>query len=122
MNPSNSFPGLIVDAKGNLGIALISDDAIGVSVSRFSTTPDPIQVLREIGQRNWVAVYRKSGNKIFMVSQSPDKEVRLATPEENESGQFAIELALKAWPEWGTEFRQKFKERSFIPYRAIELD
>ncbi len=71
-------------------------------------------------EESWITVYR-DGESMFIVSPTEDGAAIEAVPVEvfegaqaNESAQFAIELALANWPEWGKELRGKYKPRTVI--------
>jgi hypothetical protein len=111
-----SFPALLIDSTGKFLVALMSEDAVGVSARRFETVPSPPELYRCIPTERWISVNRESLEVTMITPHEEDNDVHLCTPQENESGQFAIELALSVWPEWGMEYREMYSPKQFILY------
>jgi hypothetical protein len=112
---------MVIDARGQIVVALLSEEAVGVSVARFDRVLSPVDLQVAINSERWVTVYRQFGGDLFVVEpqgeeDEEDDDSQLVTPQENESGQFAIELALLAWPEWCPEYREKYSPKRFIPF------
>jgi hypothetical protein len=114
----HAIPGMVLDSRGQIAVALLSEAAVGVSIARFDRFLSPTELQVAINSERWVSVYRKLGGDLFVVEPNcvEGEEIELSTPQENESGQFAIELALLAWPEWCPEYRDKYKPKTFIPF------
>lgn len=116
----HAIPGMVIDARGQIAVALLSEEAVGVSIARFDHVLEPNDLEKIINQERWVTVYREFGGDVFVVEPEGDEEeaTELRTPQENESGQFAIELALLAWPEWCPHYRRRYTPKQFIPFLA----
>lgn len=110
--------GLLLDACERLAMVLMSEDSVGVSVSRYDELPAQHLFREEMHQKIWIVVFRDEGEEIFVSSKaSPanDGEVyELKSPQERESVQFAMEVALGAWPEWCPHLRERVSPRSPI--------
>jgi hypothetical protein len=115
-----AIPGMVLDARGQIAVAILSEEAVGVSIARYDRFLSPTDLQVAINSDRWVTVYREFGGDLFVVEpqseEGEEDDLILVTPQENESGQFAIELALLAWPEWCPEYRDKYKPKLFIPF------
>lgn len=122
----NAFtvPGLVVDSQGRLAFAVKSDVNIGVCTDRFEHLDGLETFNKALFNCQWVVVFNRPDAQIFMIS--PGFHVQPfptgASPEANESAQFAIELALSCWPNWGKDYRGRFSPRRFVPYASRVLD
>lgn len=116
----HAIPGMVIDARGQIAVALLSEEAVGVSIARFDRVLGPSDLEDIINSERWITVYREFGGDLFVVEPEGDEEEveaqELRTPQENESGQFAIELALLAWPEWCPHYRKQYTPKQFIPF------
>jgi hypothetical protein len=115
------MPGLLLDSRQHIVIAMLAAESVGVSVRRFDHIPGPEEMVDVAMYEVWITIYR-DGEGLFLVKPSDDGEhVEVApiesfsTAEANESAQFAIELALAHWPDWGSSFRHRFQPRTVIP-------
>lgn len=112
------YPGLFIDGRDQLALALLSEDAVGVSVSRYDVIPTRPQIQDALHASEWVALYRHSGPRIFLLSDKSELSPRtnFHTPQESEAMKFAIELALHAWPNWERDLlKSGFQPRFFVP-------
>lgn len=115
------MPGLLLDSRAQLVIARLAQDSVGVTVRRFDRIPCPKEMVDVVVYEVWITVYRDEEG-LFLVQPSEDGETVTVSPveafntaEANESAQFAIELALASWPDWGNSFRGRFRPRTVIP-------
>lgn len=121
---THAVPGMIVDARGQLALAILSNDAVGVTVTRFSQMLTAAEFVPLLHSETWITVYRDEGEALFLVGPDlPNEdvgEVELKTPQENEAAQMAVELAVLVWPEWCPGCRKKYKPETgmFIPFLA----
>jgi hypothetical protein len=115
-----AIPGMLVDAKGQLVLVVCSEDAVGVSINRYDRFLQPEELVVEINSGHWITIERNQ-TELFLVTHNSEEEedehIELNTPQEHETAQFAIEIALLAWPEWSPEHRQHYKPTMFIPFR-----
>ena len=117
-----AVPGMVIDARGQIAIALLSNVAVGVSITRYDHLLSALDLQAVISSERWVTVYRKMGDGLFLIEPTEDDsddEFELKTPQENEAAQFAIELALLAWPEWCPDCRKQYSTpgaHMFIPF------
>jgi hypothetical protein len=110
---------VLLDARERIALVMMSEDAVGISVSRYDDMPEEETFKRELAQRVWVVVFREAGEEVFISSTDPeareeDKPFKLNSPQERESVQFAVEVALGAWPEWCPHLRESIRPRSVI--------
>ena len=118
-----AVPGMIVGENGQLLLAMFSDHAVGVSLIRYDRLLSPDEIGAEIKTGAWVAIEREHEELYFVNNEDdtvPDgTHVHLHSPLERESAQFAIEVALLAWPEWSKDYyRRRFKPTQlFMPFR-----
>lgn len=115
------LPGLLIDSREQIVLAMLGSDSVGVSVRRFDRIPAPDEMVGVVVSESWITIYR-SGEGLFLVTPAEDNQkvhvspvAAFETAEANESAQFAIELALANWPDWGTTFRHRFQPRTVIP-------
>lgn len=113
----NYVPGLLIDARGHLALAVLADTSVGVSVERFDWIPSPAEEMtRQMSNTSWVIVDRDN-ESMYMATPSGEyiypKDLKGA--EANEAAQFAIELALALWPDWCPNLRDVYKPRTIIP-------
>jgi hypothetical protein len=94
---------------------------VGVSIRRFDTIPDPHAMANAALFEHWITAFRDDEG-LYLVRPSDDGNESIAepihafsSPEENESAQFAVELALASWPDWGAHFRATLQPRTIIP-------
>jgi hypothetical protein len=115
---------MLIDARGQIAVALLSEEAVGVSITRFDRLLSAPDIEHIINFERWITVYRHEGGDVFLVippgaeERESDNAAEFSTPQENEAGQFAIELALLAWPEWCPHYREQYTPRYFIPFPA----
>ncbi len=124
MKDINAIPGMVIDARGQIAVALLSEEAVGVSVARYDRVLSPNDLAVIINSERWITVYREFGGGLFVVEpeeedRDEDEELELNTPQENEAAQFAIELALLAWPEWCPHYREKYTPKQFITFPIL---
>ena len=110
-------PGLLIDARGHIALAVLADTSVGVSVERFDWIPTPAEEMtRQMSNTSWVIVDRDN-ESMYMATPSGEyiypKDLKGA--EANEAAQFAIELALSLWPDWCPNLRDVYKPRTIIP-------
>jgi hypothetical protein len=115
------LPGLLLDSRDQLVLALLAANSVGVSLRRFDYIPHPQEMADAVFTESWVTVYRNEDG-MFILSPSEDGEhvevvpvAQFESAQANESAQFAIELALASWPEWGRDLRDKYQPRWTIP-------
>ena len=113
----NYVPGLLIDARGHLALAVLADTSVGVSVERFDWIPSPAEEMtRQMSNTSWVIVDRDN-ESMYMATPSGEyiypKDLKGA--EANEAAQFAIELALALWPDWCPNLRDVYSPRTIIP-------
>jgi len=124
MKGVNAIPGMVIDARGQIAVALLSEEAVGVSIARYDHVLSPNDLVAIINSEKWVTVYREFGGGLFIVEREEEdgaegEELELNTPQENEAAQFAIELALLAWPEWCPYYREKYTPKQFITFPIL---
>lgn len=128
-NTSTYFPGLLLDSRDNIALAILADDSVGISVRRFDQIPKWEEMSDAIFAEEWVLLYR-GGSAFFLASPSADGNSVESVPvssfegaEANESAQFAIEVALAYWPEWGdAALRKQYKPRRVISVHAVPAE
>jgi len=113
----NYVPGLLIDARGHIALAVLADTSVGVSVERFDWIPSPAEEMtRQMSNTSWVIVDRDN-ESMYMATPSGEyiypKDLKGA--EANEAAQFAIELALALWPDWCPNLRDVYSPRTIIP-------
>ena len=111
--------GMLLDACERLAIVLIGEEAVGVSVARYDEVPLRSAVKKELRRELWIVVFRDSGEEVFVSSAEASDldeavQYKLSSPQEREAVQFAMEVAMGAWPEWCPHLRSEMKARSPI--------
>jgi hypothetical protein len=107
--------GLLIDEKERMVLVLLSEKSVGVSVSRYDTLPETGQFQKELSKNRWILVFRSKGEEVFVSQSDSAQEIYvLRTPQERESVQFAVEVAMGAWPEWCPHLRGVVMPRSTI--------
>lgn len=115
------LPGLLLDERDHIVLAVLAVDSVSVSVKRFDYIPDWDGLADAVQTGEWIMLYKK-GSMFQITHHAEGEDVDLAsefsTAQANESAQFAIELALAYWPDWGEELRHKYEPRTVIPLPA----
>jgi hypothetical protein len=111
--------GMLLDAREELAVVLMSEDAVGVSVARYDQLPARESLRQELRQKLWIVVFRDAGEEVFVSSADTSGlddavQYKLSSPQERESVQFAMEVAMGVWPEWCPHLRDEVKPRSPI--------
>ena len=118
------FPGILLDERDQIVLAVLADDAVGISVRRFECLPSPTELVEVISAEEWITIYREDENhQMYLMSPKITGDMgvdclpvkRFKGAEANESAQMAIEVALANWPEWGESLRDTYTPRSVIP-------
>jgi len=110
--------GLLLDAREQIVLVLLSEDAVGISVSRYDVVPEKDAFREGLNRKVWIVVFREAGEEVFVSSARActegGDEYPLNSPQERESVQFAMEVAMGAWPEWCPHLRDSVFPRSPI--------
>lgn len=115
-------PGMLLDAQNHIVLVLIASDAVHISIKRYDEIPDIKAITKALMRDQWVAVYKDSSYLYLMEPEGDSitstRVKKFKGPQANESAQFAIEVALCSWKDWGSDYRELYKPRLIIPRPA----